>query len=109
MLSAKSFSEQFTHTKKYLKNEQVGDTTDYNQEFLNYGSTLIQNKTHCKKYYQNLPLLQDTIDKYMVCTLAAGNIDDKGDQIVTMKPVADGCSEADKKAGRVSITNTHIA
>lgn len=35
----------------------------------------------------------------MVCTLAAGNIDDKGEQIVTHKPDADGCTEADKKLG----------
>lgn len=67
---------------------------------------MIQNKTHCKKYYHNLPILQATIDKYMICTLAEGNIDDKGDQIVTHKPDADGCSTADKKAGRVSTSFT---
>lgn len=90
----------------YLINPQVGDPTDYNQEFLNYASTLIQNKTHCKRHYSHLPQLQATIDKYMICTLAKGNIDDKGELIVTQKPNADGCLDEDVKAGRVSTTFT---
>lgn len=31
------------------------------------------------------------IDKYMICTYAAGNLNDKGEIIKKSEPVADGC------------------
>ncbi|XP_026323001.1 uncharacterized protein LOC113232473 [Hyposmocoma kahamanoa] len=84
------------HTSKW---RAADDPHDYNSKFLQYGSTLIQNKTNCKNYYRNLPHLQATIDKYMICTLMAGNIDDDGELIFTQKPDADGCSDEDKMTG----------
>lgn len=68
---------------------------------------MIQNKTNCKHYFHKLPQLQAIIDKYMICTLTAGNIDDDGELIFTQKPDADGCSDEDKIAGMVSTTNSH--
>lgn len=93
----------------YKKNPQVDDPKDYNQEILNYASTLIEDHTSCKKYYHSWTQLQDTIDKYMICTLYQGNIDDNGELIATEKPDAEGCTEQDKEAGKVSATNASIA
>ncbi|XP_026323002.1 uncharacterized protein LOC113232474 [Hyposmocoma kahamanoa] len=88
------------HSSKW---REPSDPTDHNEKLLQYASTLIQNKTQCKKYYRNLTDLQATIDKYMICTLAKGNIDDQGHLIVTEKSNVDGCSDNDKKAGRCKL------
>lgn len=46
------------------------------------------------------PLLE-VIDKYMICTMGRGNIDDQGHQIIRVRPSADGCP--DKKPVRTSV------
>lgn len=70
---------------------QPGDTTDYNSDSLLYASVRIANKTKCIEAYRDLPKLHDTINKYMVCTIEAGNIDDEGNIILPSVPVVDGC------------------
>ncbi|KAG6449883.1 hypothetical protein O3G_MSEX006290 [Manduca sexta] len=67
------------------------DAEDYNQKTLQYAPQLLQEKSVCKKVYKgyNMDLV---IDKYMLCTMEGGNVDEKGDLIGKSKPVlVDGC------------------
>ncbi|KAM3960701.1 uncharacterized protein ACR2FA_005294 [Aphomia sociella] len=45
----------------------------------------------CKKQYSSIPELGPIIDKYMICTFESGNINAAGEQILKIKPTADGC------------------
>ncbi|XP_026323069.1 uncharacterized protein LOC113232524 isoform X2 [Hyposmocoma kahamanoa] len=67
------------------------DSNDYNNEHLMYSPVRIQNKSQCMKYYKKIPALLNVIDKYMICTMGSGNIDDEGHEITKVPPTADGC------------------
>lgn len=94
---------------------QLNDHKSYNTEKLHYVSTSILGKTECKKEYktennteENEELLS-IIDKYMICTLHPGNIDDKGDLVNPSNPDLEGCiTKVEKLSGApgqlVSIT-----
>ncbi|XP_026322999.1 uncharacterized protein LOC113232471 [Hyposmocoma kahamanoa] len=69
----------------------VNDTNDYNTDFLQYSPVLIQSKQQCKKYYQALPSLLEVIDKYMICSMGGGNLDDVGRIINKTPPSGNGC------------------
>ncbi|XP_038219626.1 uncharacterized protein LOC119837909 [Zerene cesonia] len=62
---------------------------DWNQENLRYASTRLYDKERCKEHYS--AEMEQIIDKYMICTYAAGNLDDNGEIIERPELVADGC------------------
>ncbi|XP_026323000.1 uncharacterized protein LOC113232472 [Hyposmocoma kahamanoa] len=65
------------------------DTKDYNTETLKYAPVRIAKKTKCMEAYEDIPKLLHTIEKYMICTINPGNIDDKGNIIVPPIPIVD--------------------
>lgn len=75
---------------------QENDTRDHNLEFLQYSPVLIQNKQKCKEFYHELPGLFLVIDKYMICSMGGGNLDDVGRIINKVPPTADGCLPDDE-------------
>ncbi|CAK1541079.1 unnamed protein product [Leptosia nina] len=73
------------HLHKWRKTK---DRTDYNQDTIQYAPTRIYDKSRCKEHYSDE--MGKIIDKYMICTYAAGNLDDRG-EIIRKTPPADGC------------------
>jgi hypothetical protein len=60
-------------------------------EMLQSASTSLHDKEDCKKYFTGYPALHKVIDKYMICTIEAGNLDAGGKELLKMKPSLDGC------------------
>ncbi|RVE48226.1 hypothetical protein evm_007083 [Chilo suppressalis] len=76
------------HEEKWRRPE---DANDYNQENLRYAPTLIHNKRECKESFTNIPQLMSVIDKYMICTLDKGNLNEEG-KLIKTPTLADGCT-----------------
>nr|XP_021191509.2 uncharacterized protein LOC110377131 [Helicoverpa armigera] len=78
------------HTEKW---REVGDHANYNQKELRYAATKIIDKTTCKQHYKVYPNMNAVIDSFMICTLAQGELSDKGELILIgpPQPKADGC------------------
>lgn len=90
---------------------QLNDFDSYNSEKLRYVSTTILSKPECKNQYKSKDQakgnqeLHKIIDKYMICTLKAGNIDDHGEIVSPSPPDMDGCiTKLEKLAGAVGDT-----
>lgn len=65
---------------------------------------MIANKHDCKKAYSHYEGMGAIIEKYMICTLASGNIDANGEQIVEGQPLAQGCiTKQEKRMGREGV------
>ncbi|XP_021191516.3 uncharacterized protein LOC110377137 [Helicoverpa armigera] len=82
------------HKEKWRK---PGDNTNYNSEFLRYAPTLLLNKTECNQHYEDYKNMSDVIDRYMICSLGKGNIDDGGNTIQKSLPVENGCTSKQQK------------
>lgn len=63
---------------KYWREEN--DTTNYNQELLQYGATKIYDKNKCLKDYE-MYKMDRVIKKYMICTSGSASFNDDGDYI----------------------------
>ncbi|XP_026729397.1 coagulation factor IX-like [Trichoplusia ni] len=56
-----------------------GDEINYNQQELHYASILLEDKEVCKRYYSHFKNMSEVIDKYMICSLGKGNIQENGE------------------------------
>ncbi|XP_063542094.1 uncharacterized protein LOC134750781 [Cydia strobilella] len=65
------------HVQKW---REMNDTLDYNQDFLLYGSVKLAPKQECMEHFDN-GIFRSIIEKYMICSLDEGNINDAGDII----------------------------
>lgn len=54
------------------------DKENHNQEYLRFGATTLYDKNKCKQEYKDYPDLLATIDKYMICSLEPGHLNDHG-------------------------------
>ncbi|CAB3227587.1 unnamed protein product [Arctia plantaginis] len=59
---------------------QENDTTNYNQQLLQYGATKIYNKKKCLKDYE-MYKMDLVIKKYMICTSGLASFNDEGEII----------------------------
>ncbi|XP_022827218.1 uncharacterized protein LOC111356964 [Spodoptera litura] len=85
------------HTEMWREH---GDKVNYNQEMLRYTATLLMDKNLCKEHYKDYPELLKTIDKYMLCSLDAGHMNDKGEIVSQNHTLVDGCiTQNDKLMG----------
>ncbi|KAL4708526.1 hypothetical protein ACJJTC_014134 [Scirpophaga incertulas] len=84
------------------------DKQDYNQEYMRYAGTRLTDKNECKQYFTNIStLMENVIDKYMLCSIEAGNINEYGEQIIKLRPNADGCSPIMRLLRQGEIENDH--
>ncbi|PZC77036.1 hypothetical protein B5X24_HaOG203906 [Helicoverpa armigera] len=67
------------------------DTKNLNQKQLNYAPVIIYDKEKCKKHYEDYPNMGDVIDKYMICSMGGGNINDEGEAIKVNEDRHEGC------------------
>ncbi|KPJ05210.1 hypothetical protein RR46_04047 [Papilio xuthus] len=74
-----------------------GDDERLLQREPHYASVSITNKKKCKEGYSDIPELQDIIEKYMICTIGAGNLDNQGNIMTTLKPESEGCPQSNSK------------
>ncbi|XP_063389664.1 uncharacterized protein LOC134675383 [Cydia fagiglandana] len=65
------------HDQKW---RETNDTGDYNQGNLQYGSVKLADKQDCMNQFDN-QMLKDIIEKYMICSIDRGNLDDAGEII----------------------------
>ncbi|XP_013165279.1 PREDICTED: uncharacterized protein LOC106116084 [Papilio xuthus] len=77
--------------------KQPGDDERLLQREPHYASVSITNKKKCKEGYSDIPELQDIIEKYMICTIGAGNLDNQGNIMTTLKPESEGCPQSNSK------------
>jgi hypothetical protein len=71
---------------------------------------MIHDKAECKKFFTEVTGLANVIDKYMICTLEAGNLNEHGEQIVKTRPLADGCTPNLKLLahGEIQVCSNHF-
>ncbi|PZC77035.1 hypothetical protein B5X24_HaOG203905 [Helicoverpa armigera] len=67
------------------------DKMNYNQKSLHYTPVSLMEKEECKAAYTSYPEVLKTIDKYMICSMLPGNLNDEGTPIETKPSLADGC------------------
>ncbi|KAF9805822.1 hypothetical protein SFRURICE_009454, partial [Spodoptera frugiperda] len=82
------------HTEMWREH---GDKVNYNQEILHYSATLLMDKQLCKDHYKDYPEMLKTIDTYMLCSLDAGHMNDKGEIISSNHTLVDGCVTQQEK------------
>ncbi|KAJ8709671.1 hypothetical protein PYW08_009675 [Mythimna loreyi] len=63
------------HTDLWRKPD---DNRNYNQEMLRYAPIKIMDKENCKMHYNMFTGMATVIDKYMICTLGKGDLDENG-------------------------------
>lgn len=54
-------------------------------------------KQLCKDHYKDYPEMLKTIDTYMLCSLDAGHMNDKGEIISSNHTLVDGCVTQQEK------------
>lgn len=59
---------------------------------------MIFDKEKCKQAYEVYPNMGQVIEKYMICTLEVGNIDERGYPVLTEAPINDGCASQKQSA-----------
>ncbi|KAJ8715578.1 hypothetical protein PYW07_010060 [Mythimna separata] len=57
---------------------EQNDDDNHNSDTLQFGSTTLYDKTLCAREYSDYPELSKIIQKYMICTLASGHVNDHG-------------------------------
>ncbi|KAJ8709670.1 hypothetical protein PYW08_009674 [Mythimna loreyi] len=68
--------------KDYYRNPL--DKQNYNQKRLRYAPVKIAKNSICKKHYARYPFLNETIDKFMICTMEDGGLNEDGNIIITL-------------------------
>ncbi|KAJ8715576.1 hypothetical protein PYW07_010058 [Mythimna separata] len=60
------------------------DKKNHNQKMLQYAPVKITKNNICKRHYARYPLLNQTIDKFMICTMEDGGLNEEGDIIMSL-------------------------
>ncbi|KAJ8715577.1 hypothetical protein PYW07_010059 [Mythimna separata] len=68
------------------------DVRNYNQEMLRYARIKIMDKNSCKLHYNQYPGMDNVIDKYMICTLEKGDLDENGEMTMAESVKLNGCT-----------------
>ncbi|KAJ8715575.1 hypothetical protein PYW07_010057 [Mythimna separata] len=95
------------HTDLWRKED---DKTNYNQEFMQYASSKIMDKTACKQHYSMFSNMTAIIDQFMICALTKGEINDKGELVLLglPPPKVDGCSSKQQLKGTKNVAHKGI-